>query len=959
MARGGTPTSTWQAQAGQRERDEPVASQRVQEMRLVRCKGQSEAERKSLQDLFEFIGGQSSSTTVQWIEEEEVLWAAQCQLTKGSLLAVAQGCVYVMWPFGGAAFDVLKESKVPIYSPNCVLTSIRQGFSLPRHLGSAIFSFALLRVNVCCSNMMAEAREEVYRMVQEMAGTTNKALTACCTHLITPVVGSVKYFAATEAGMRVMMPAWVGAVYKLAKAGQDNADNLQQLSAKFATPIFAGCFVSVSQLSQEQRAQIRALMKEHGGRYDKDLSKATVTHLICDVLVGDKCVAAASWKIPIVHSQWVRHSVDKGYCLDYRKYLLTGPKSAAANLTADQRVSGSSASSASQRALTPDHVRQGPNGLRATSTPHKNAQRLDVELDISAIDKPVKTEDGAAAAAAAVPTKKEEEAGDSSGPQAKQAAVAHPAKNEGAVQSVVNENDLSSSAAFPPPSPQPFRSSPQARPSVVVAAGTITSSVAGLRVEAEEVKAEVLEKVEGSAGAPCSSLLLARRVMALVGQENNRSGPTWAMPTSAKSSPANSPSSAVPVADTFKTAPTGSKEVAQLRVQQEMAQLRQQLQMAKVTISGQAGPKMGRLTRRPSNKGKKSPGRKDRGQVVWSQHERQPFLAGEGGRDFKDDGGQSEEEYEEGSEDEVAEVAVVVAAAAANGQPLVKPPPTSTNSIVPLLRQAPAVGPLNSKRVANAVEGPAVSRPKRPADIVEVEQGQAAADKVFILSGIPADGEKQQIFDAITKLGGRFIDTIQLQPQATHLLVKAPAKNEKFYGCCATGRFILHPSYIIHSAKAGHYLPEEEYEWGNVDKAAHLLLDLDDNNMKLAKAAHRWRLHVSRGHPPAFTGWTVIVLAEQAVRGDGYIRMLKAGGATVLPNTPPLLQYVKRATHLLYESGKVAISREEVEAFEAAGVICNRPEMLSQYITDQTPPIIPPHLRHASHALPPPKRSRP
>lgn len=127
-----------------------------------------------------------------------------------------------------------------------------------------------------------------------------------------------------------------------------------------------------------------------------------------------------------------------------------------------------------------------------------------------------------------------------------------------------------------------------------------------------------LEKVEGST---CSSLLLARRVMALVGQENKRSGPPSAMPSSAKSSPANSQSSAVPVADTSKTAPTGSKEVAQLRLQQEMAQLRQQLQMAKVTISGQAGPKIGRLTRRPSNKGKKSPGRKDRGQVVWSQHE--------------------------------------------------------------------------------------------------------------------------------------------------------------------------------------------------------------------------------------------------------------------------------------------------------------------------------------------------
>ena len=53
-------------------------------------------------------------------------------------------------------------------------------------------------------------------------------------------------------------------------------------------------------------------MREHGGRYDKDLTKATVTHLICDVVAGDKCIAAMGWKIPVVRTQWIHDSVQQG-----------------------------------------------------------------------------------------------------------------------------------------------------------------------------------------------------------------------------------------------------------------------------------------------------------------------------------------------------------------------------------------------------------------------------------------------------------------------------------------------------------------------------------------------------------------------------------------------------------------------------------------------------------------------
>ena len=98
---------------------------------------------------------QSSVTHVQWLEEGEVLSRPTQQQNDNKRY------VYVMYPFSGAAFDVLKQAGAPVFSPQCVLFNIRQGLSLPRNRGCPIACTAMMRVHACCSNMSAEARVSV------------------------------------------------------------------------------------------------------------------------------------------------------------------------------------------------------------------------------------------------------------------------------------------------------------------------------------------------------------------------------------------------------------------------------------------------------------------------------------------------------------------------------------------------------------------------------------------------------------------------------------------------------------------------------------------------------------------------------------------------------------------------------------------------------------------------------
>jgi len=55
-------------------------------------------------------------------------------------------------------------------------------------------------------------------------------------------------------------------------------------------------------------------------------------------------------------------------------------------------------------------------------------------------------------------------------------------------------------------------------------------------------------------------------------------------------------------------------------------------------------------------------------------------------------------------------------------------------------------------------------------------------------------------------LGGTYLNRDYFDPQTSHLIVKKPARNEKFLASLASGKWILHTDYIEACKEAGAFV---------------------------------------------------------------------------------------------------------------------------------------------------------
>ena len=132
---------------------------------------------------------------------------------------------------------------------------------------------------------------------------------------------------------------------------------------------------------------------------------------------------------------------------------------------------------------------------------------------------------------------------------------------------------------------------------------------------------------------------------------------------------------------------------------------------------------------------------------------------------------------------------------------------------------------------------------------------------VFMVSSLN-DEQTKQVEEALAKLGGRMTNVSNFDPQATHMITGRVARSEKILCSVASGRWVLHPSYIAESLAQGRWLEEERFEWGN-ELNGFLKEQLkvaakegkENTEVKLAAAARRWRLQGAGGE--AFSGWKV------------------------------------------------------------------------------------------------------
>jgi hypothetical protein len=73
-----------------------------------------------------------------------------------------------------------------------MLYSLKSQKKLPRSTVPH-YSFSMMNLNICCTNMEKKLREEIYDKVEMMRGKISKIFTEQVTHLITTEVGSAKY----------------------------------------------------------------------------------------------------------------------------------------------------------------------------------------------------------------------------------------------------------------------------------------------------------------------------------------------------------------------------------------------------------------------------------------------------------------------------------------------------------------------------------------------------------------------------------------------------------------------------------------------------------------------------------------------------------------------------------------------------------------------------------------------
>ncbi|KAI8801806.1 BRCT domain-containing protein [Cladochytrium replicatum] len=141
--------------------------------------------------------------------------------------------------------------------------------------------------------------------------------------------------------------------------------------------------------------------------------------------------------------------------------------------------------------------------------------------------------------------------------------------------------------------------------------------------------------------------------------------------------------------------------------------------------------------------------------------------------------------------------------------------------------------------------------------------------RCFMITGIPqADRAKMQ-------LGATVLELDCWDDRCTHLIVGKPNRTEKCLAAIASGVWVLRPSYVYASDDSGCFVDEDEHEW-------NVSIETPAEDHQTILAARRWRTALSDGDytNKAFSGWNILLLVEGKKR-DGYLRVLRAGGAMV------------------------------------------------------------------------------
>ncbi|XP_026484952.2 uncharacterized protein LOC113392641 [Vanessa tameamea] len=161
----------------------------------------------------------------------------------------------------------------------------------------------------------------------------------------------------------------------------------------------------------------------------------------------------------------------------------------------------------------------------------------------------------------------------------------------------------------------------------------------------------------------------------------------------------------------------------------------------------------------------------------------------------------------------------------------------------------------------------------------------ACDKKIFMLSEQIQD--RDRIVAMINELGGVVAENTKMEMLSTHFISVLP--NDTFTGMMvcslATGKWLLHISFIYDSFRCKKFLQENMYEWMRQPK----IVEIDNTSLEVAKAAVYWHLELQTNHAKfPFEGKQIVLIMKKKYRQyyQMIFKSLKAKPVTYDPRTP-------------------------------------------------------------------------
>ncbi|XP_014482988.1 PREDICTED: DNA topoisomerase 2-binding protein 1-A isoform X2 [Dinoponera quadriceps] len=233
--------------------------------------------------------------------------------------------VFIIEDFKGDLFEKLRNFRSSIVSPNCLLICFDNDEPIPEG-NSPIYTTAMRGMCICASGLSPESKDQIQRYVEYMGGFFTKQFRNSVTHLVTDSVMSIKYEVAIDMKIPIMTKDWVNAVWDANLNEVVKADD--EVFSKYKCPVFMNLVVTSTNLSKQQKEEVKRLIHDHGGTFMGPLDGAKVRVVIASENgpLSDKLKYAMDNGIACLKIDWVYKSIEIGYALPFRNFLIESTK---------------------------------------------------------------------------------------------------------------------------------------------------------------------------------------------------------------------------------------------------------------------------------------------------------------------------------------------------------------------------------------------------------------------------------------------------------------------------------------------------------------------------------------------------------------------------------------------------------------------------------------------------------